>query len=169
MNLILGKRNEEEFIFSLPVHCFLFEGANAPQNPSTDTKKAKSHPLKLMIDSISGVWQRRDDNPQRDREEGIFGKLRRQVKVLPQRHSYSSTNPSMPPVINRSHHPYGTSTVSMRNTDAEEREFMQRGFRFWLKEIKELRWAGVLGGAHREGFPGGSLVKDLAAMQQTRA
>ena len=57
----------------------------------------------------------------------------------------------------------------MRNTDAEEREFMQRGFRFWLKEIKELRWAGVLGGAHREGFSGGSLVKDLAAMQQTRA
>ena len=63
----------------------------------------------------------------------------------------ASTHPQIhpcPPIINTPHHPYGTSTLSVRKTDTEKTEFMQWGFRFWLKAIKELRRAGVLGGTY---------------------
>ena len=84
----------------------------------------------------------------------------------------ATTHPQIhpcPPIINRPHHAYGASTLSVRKTDTEETEFIQWGFRFWLKAIKELRRAGVLGGTYnRVRLPGGSVVKDLTAMQQMR-
>lgn len=149
-NLILQKRNQEESTsldpscFPLPVNCFPFGRGNAPRPFNRHKETQVLHPevwwfTALQESGVGEITTKKERRHLWESEKVDEGFVPKESTVT----SHSPTHPC-PPIINRPHHTYGTSTLCMRKTDAEERQFMPWGFRIWLKGIKELRRPAVL-------------------------